>query len=109
MAPLRAGGDSQALLLGQLAGLDHRLHARRVDRPGLLHEHVFARLNGRLEVRRPEMRRGGQDHVVDLADGQELLMGIEARETHLLRNLQPQLVELLLAMREPIVEQVRQG
>ena len=42
MSPLRSGRDTQALLRGQLAGLDHHPHPRRIDGPRLLHERVLA-------------------------------------------------------------------
>ena len=58
---------------GQLAGLDHEVHARNIDGRRLLDERVLARLDGRLQVSGPEMRRRGQDHVVDLGDLQQLL------------------------------------
>jgi len=53
--------------------------ARRVDRDGLLEEDVLARLDGRLEVQRPEARGRRQDHHVDAALD-HLLVGVEADE-----------------------------
>ena len=85
------------------------LHAGHVHGRGLLHEHVLARLDGRLQVQRPEMRRRGQDDVVDLRHGQQLLVGVEAGEAPFLRDFDAQLGQLRPAAGQPVLEQVGQG
>ena len=109
VAPLRAGRDSQSFLLGQFASLDHHLHARRVHGGWLLQERVFAGLDSRLEVDGPEMRRRGQDHVVDFRQSQELPVRLEAGKTCLLGDIDAQLRELPLAYCQAIWEDIRQG
>ena len=77
--PLGAGHDGQVLLLGDLAGRDHLAAARRVHRHGLLHEHVLAGLDGRLEVHRPEVRRRRDEDQLDVRC-EQLLVGVAAEE-----------------------------
>ena len=62
-----------------------------IDRPRLLHERVLAGLDGRLQVHRPEMGRSRQDHVVDLGDRQQLLVGVEPGEAAVPRDVDAQL------------------
>ena len=79
VAVAEAGDDGLVLLLGLAAGVDDRLHAGGVDGHGLLAEDVLAGLDGRLDVQRPEVRRRGQEHHVDVAV-EDLLVGVEADE-----------------------------
>ena len=80
VAPLGAGHDREALVLRLLGRVEHLADAGHVHADRLLGEDVLAGLDGRLEVDRAEARRGGQDDVVDLRQGQELLVRVEAVE-----------------------------
>jgi len=76
VVPLQAHADFHVLLLGDLGRRQHAADAWRVDRHGLLHEHVLALLGCVLKMDRPEVGRGRQDHHVDTAvDG--LSVGVE--------------------------------
>ena len=54
MAALRAGGDAELFLGGELAGFHDGLHAGHIDGGRLLHEYVLAGFDGGLEVRAAE-------------------------------------------------------
>ncbi len=110
VAALRAGDDPEAFLLRELRGGDHGLVARGIDAHRLLGEHVLARLDGGLEVHRPEARRGCEDHVVRVA-GNHLLEGVPARELAILgdRGAVAELLQVLQAVGEAIREEVACG
>ena len=71
VAPAEPGDDREIFLLRFFAGGQHGAHARRVDGHRLFAEDVLAGRHRRLEVRRAEVRRRGQEHHVDVG-GQQL-------------------------------------
>ena len=83
---LCAGQERQSLLLGQVRRLDHGADARRVHGHGLLHEYVLACLNGRPEMRRPEVGRLRQDHEVHIGR-EDPLEGIPSDKAGVVRDL----------------------
>ena len=88
MAALGAGHHSQPLLFRQLAGGDEAPDADRVGGDRLLAENVLAGVDTGLEVLGAEAGRSGQDHVVDIGL-EQLLVGVEADELALLRDIEP--------------------
>ena len=72
--------------LRQFGRCEHRANPDRVDRDGLLHEHVLARLDGGLEVHGTKMRRGRQDDQVHAAVD-DFLVRVETGEARLGRDL----------------------
>ena len=58
---------------------------------------------------RAEVRRRGEDDVVDLGDRQQLLVGIEPGEAAVLRDLDAQLRELPVRAVQSVLEQVGEG
>ncbi len=77
VAPAEPGDERLALGLLGLVRLDHRADARAVGRRRLLAEDVLVGIDRRLEVRRTEPRRRGEQHDVDVAVD-DLLERIEA-------------------------------
>jgi hypothetical protein len=99
--------------LGGLRRRDHLTHAGGVHRDGLLHEHMLARVDRRLEVDRPEAGRGGQDDQVDVFLGEQLVVAAKAGELAL-PDLNPPrevlgVVELPKAVLDAVGEQIGQG
>ena len=89
MAALRAGGDRRgpsACAIPPRSKTD--LIARGIHGHRLLGEHVLAGLDRGLQVHRPERRRRGEDHVVDVA-GDDLLEGVPAGELPLVWGRPP--------------------
>ena len=70
---------------------------------------MFARFDGGHQVLWTEMRRSRLDHVVHLGKTHQLLIGVEAGETATLRNVDPEFLQLLLALDQSIIKQVGQG
>ena len=94
---------------GGAARLHDRPHARRVDGGRLLHEDVLARLDRGAQVLGPEVGRRGEDHVVDLRHGEQLLVRVEADEAALLGDVEVDLTQVVAAAVDPVTEHVRQG
>ena len=109
VSALGAADDAQPLVLRPPAGFQDPADTGDVHGHRLLHEHVLAGRDGGLQVRRPKMRRRRQDDVVDVGHGQELLVGVPADEASLLRHLDAEFLQLLVAARQAVLEQVRQG
>ncbi len=65
--------------------------------------------DGGFQVDRPEMGRSGQDHVVDLGNLQQLLVGVEAGEAAVPGDIDAQLAEFAAGAVQPVLEQVGQG
>ena len=89
VAALRAGDDVQALLVRLLVGGQHLADAGRVHADRLFGEQVLAGRDRRLDVQRPEARRRGQHDVVDFGAVDDLLVGVEAVEAAVRRNVRP--------------------
>ena len=104
VAALRAGDDSQALLAGQLGGLDHDLDPRRTDGHGLLHENVLALPDRLGKLFRPKPRRGRQNNQVDIIERHQLLVGVDTDEATVVRDL-----EIGLEFLHPVRKRVRQS
>ena len=84
VVPLQADAHLQALLAGHFGSRQHLPHARRVGGHRLFQEHVFAGLDGILELGGPKAGRGGEDHDVGPAvDG--LAIGVQPHELPLAR------------------------
>ncbi len=79
VAVAQARDERQVLLLGFFGGFQHAADAGGVDGHRLFAEHVLAGGDGRLQMRRAEVRRRGQDHDVDVG-GQQLFIGVKADE-----------------------------
>jgi hypothetical protein len=77
VATLRARDHGETALRRRHTRGDHLANAGRVDGHGLLHEDVLARRDRRLEVGRAEVRRRGEDHVVDVLLAEEALVRVE--------------------------------
>ena len=88
VVPLQAHPDPQVLLLGLGGGGQHLPDTRGVDRDGLLHEDVLARLDGGFELQRAEARRRREDDQVD-PTVDHLLEGVEPDELPLGGNVDP--------------------
>ena len=112
MAALGPGDDGQALLRGQLRAGDDRADADGIDGHRLLHEDVLAGLDRGLEVDGPETGRGGRDDVIDVLDGQELLVAVEAGEAGLGLDLdrgRDLLAERLEGSVDAVLERIEEG
>jgi len=109
VAALGAGGNAQVLLLRELAGLHDLFHSLTIDRARLLDKRILARFNRRLEMQRTKMRRRGENDIVNFRNGQQLLIGIESGEAHLIRDRHVALLQLPAAGIEPIGKDIRQG
>ena len=96
------------LFFGQLAGFHDHFDAGHVDGGRLLHEHVLAGFDRGLEVHRAEVGRRGEDDVVDLGDGEQFLVGVEADEAAFLGDVVADLFEVAVAVVHAVVEQVGQ-
>ncbi len=106
MAALRARGDAEFLFLGEPARFHHHFHARNVDRRGLLHENVFARLDRRLQMDGAKVRRSGENHVIDLGNGKQFLVSIPTDEVALFRNAQADALKLTVAVIDTLFKHV---
>ena len=78
----------------QLARFHDQSSARGVHGAGLLDKGVLARLDGGHQVLRAEVRRGRENHVVDVGDRQKLPVGVEAGEAAVVRDFDAELLEL---------------
>ena len=81
VAALRPGDNLQVLLPRRRRRRVHNPAAGAVHRHGFLHEHMLARRDGRLEIRRPETGRRGQNGILDIRHLQRLLEAVKAAET----------------------------
>jgi hypothetical protein len=99
------------LALRPLAERHHLLRSRDVDRDRLLEVDVLARGDGRFEVGRVEVRRGGDVERVHVPGGEERLVGPGPTEQSRrvdrgLAELRGHLVEGLLARVQVVLEHV---
>ena len=101
VAPAEAGDDAQLLRLGLFAGLEDGTHAGSIHGDRLLGEDVLAGRDGGLDVRGAEARRRRQQHQVHVLQGTHLLIGIQADEAALIRNVH-------LLWRLPFLELLRE-
>ena len=86
MAILRARHHRDSLSGDVVGHGDAVAHGRGVYGDGLLREDVLAGRDRRLDVRRPEAWRRGEDGVVDVGL-QELLVGVQAHEAVIVGDL----------------------
>ena len=109
--------DLEVLLLGFLAQLEHLSRARPVHRDRLLHEDVDPLVDGVGEMDPAERRRRRQDHHVARPQAiHRFLIAVEADELAFLRHVDllgdgwvEVFVEVLVAAREPIREDIGHG
>ena len=104
MPPHEAGRHLEVLPLRLRDRLEHAAHSRRVDRERLLHEHVHPFLHGVFEVQRAEGGGGGEHGDVagpQAVDG--LLVGVEAQEHPLRRNVDLVAEHLLQPLVAPLL------
>ena len=87
LAALGAGGDAEIFFFGKLAGFHDHFDAGNIDGGRLLHEDVFAGFDRGHEMGRAEMGRRGEDDVIDLGDGEQFFVGVEAEELTLFGNV----------------------
>ncbi len=80
VSALGTGGDAEAFLFGEFTGFDHEACALGVDGGGFFDEDVLACLDGGHELGGAEVGRGGEDDVIDVGEGEELVGGIPAGE-----------------------------
>ena len=92
---------ARALLGRQLAGRDHPPAPAGVDGHRLFHEHVLARRDGGGQVVGAEHRRGGHNHVVQVALDQ-LAVGVEAAEDLVVGDHAAVLELVLESFRRPL-------
>ena len=102
----------RSLLVGLLRGAQHHLRAVGIDADRLFHEDVLAGLDRRVEMKRTEPGRRGEDDDIHTRDGQNLLVGIEADEFPFVGNLDfravlsPQFIDGTVS---PVLEHVADG
>ena len=108
VAALGAGGDAEAFFLWQVAGFHDHFDAGDIDGGRLFHEDVFAGFDRGLEVHRAEMGRRGKDNVVDLGNGEQLLVSVDAEELAFFGDVVANLFEIAMAIVHAVVEQVGQ-
>ena len=109
VAETEARDDREALRLRHLAALQDRVNARGIDGDRLLGEDVLARLHGRAEVNRPELRRRGEQYHVDTAV-EKLLAGVEPHEPVLGADVDLAAdLRVLLEDRQALLEPVLEG
>ena len=77
--PTEASHQCQILLLGYSGRLEDRTHARAVGGHGFLAKDLFARLDGRSQMLRPETRGGGQKNNIHVTID-HLLVSVQAYE-----------------------------
>ena len=113
MAAHQPGGDLEVLLLRRFAGPDDPLHAARIGREILLHEHVDALLHRVLQVRRTEAGvRGQHGHVARPQAVDRLAVGVEAQEPPFRRHVDPvaqQVAQRLVRLFEPVRAEIGHG
>ena len=94
--------------LRELAGFHHRANARRIHGARLLDECVFAGFNRGLEMSGAEMRRRGEDDVIDLWNREQFLVGVETSEAVLRRDADAEFAQVRAATGDPVREKVRE-
>jgi hypothetical protein len=76
IAAHESGDDRQVLRLGLLAGSQHGANSGGIHGDRLFGKDVFARLDARFQMGRPEVRRRGQQHDIHVGLDQ-LRVGVE--------------------------------
>ena len=113
MAALCADADGDPLALRLVVSREHGADAGAVHRHRLLGENVLACRHRRLQKRRAESRRRGQDDVVHVIERQHLLVGVEADELavrgHVYVGGKFGLLEKVKAGVEAVLEDVAHG
>ncbi len=87
MSSLVAGNNAQPFCRCHLRGGYHRADSRWIYGTGFLHEHMFPCFYGSLELLRPEMCGGAQQHQLHLRHGHHFLIGIKAEKAIAVINL----------------------
>ena len=85
IASLQANHDLEFLLIGHLGSLQTKPCAKAIDAHWLLHKHVLAGFDGRVEMKRTKTRRSSQDNKV--AVFQYLLPTVEPLKLPIFRTV----------------------